>query len=347
MTYLEILKDNWKKHLSSKEENSPTVISTFAGCGGSSLGYSIAGFKELLAIEWEENAAKTFKYNFPEVKFYHGDICKITIEEVFKLTNLRQGELDVFDGSPPCQGFSTAGSREFSDNRNQLFKEFTRLLKGLMPKVFVMENVTGMIKGKMKLIFVEILNELKSCGYNVSAKVLNAKYYNVPQSRERLIFIGVRSDLSINSSHPISTGKIIFTIKDAIANLPSFQVEEIEHTWIDESPQGRNTKTYKLALKAKQGEKYSQQQIRCDFNKPSPTITKGGIVGSLYLRNILCHPIYTRSFSHRELARMQSFPDEFKFFDNKGFERIGNSVPPLLMAAIAQHIKDNILSKIK
>ena len=133
---------------------------------------------------------------------YHGDIAKLTVEEVFERTGLKVGELDVLDGSPPCQGFSTAGKRNLHDSRNQLFREYARLLRGLQPKVFVMENVSGMVKGKMKLIFAEILRELKACGYKASARLMNAMYFNVPQSRERMIFIGVREDVGMVPSHP-------------------------------------------------------------------------------------------------------------------------------------------------
>src|SRR5699024_2204750 len=143
-----------------RADDAPTVISTFAGCGGSSLGYSMAGYREPLAVEWEQNAVDTFRLNFPDVPVYHGDIAKLSVDECLSMTGLQPGELDVFDGSPPCQGFSTAGKRQIDDERNQLFREYVRLLKGLKPKVFVMENVSGMVKGKMKLLFAEILREL-------------------------------------------------------------------------------------------------------------------------------------------------------------------------------------------
>ena len=155
----------------------------------------MAGFRELLAVEWDEHAVETFKANFPDVPVWRGDIAKLSIEECLRLTGLQPGELDVLDGSPPCQGFSTAGRRKMDDGRNQLFQEYVRLLRGLRPKVLVMENVSGMVKGKMKLIFVEILRELKASGYKVSARLMNAMYFGVPQSRERMIFIGVREDL--------------------------------------------------------------------------------------------------------------------------------------------------------
>jgi DNA (cytosine-5)-methyltransferase 1 len=186
----------WAEHLAPRQADAPTVISTFAGGGGSSLGYSMAGFRELLAVEWDDNAVATFKLNFPDVPVYHGDICKLTVDECLKLAGLTgPRQLDVLDSSPPCQGFSTAGKRDFGDDRNQLFREFVRLLRGLQPKVFVMENVSGMVKGKMKLIFADILRELKASGYVVSARLLNAMWFGVPQSRERMIFIGVREDL--------------------------------------------------------------------------------------------------------------------------------------------------------
>ena len=182
---------------------------TFAGGGGRSLGYSMAGYKELLAVEWDNNAVETFKLNFPDVPVYHGDIAKLSVAECLRLANIQPGELDLLDGSPPCQGFSTAGKRILDDPRNQLFKEYVRLLRGLRPKVFVMENVSGMVKGKMKLVFAEILRELKASGYKVSARLLNAMYFHVPQSRQRIIFIGVRDDLAIEPSHPKAESKPI------------------------------------------------------------------------------------------------------------------------------------------
>ena len=185
----------WREHLEPRAEDAPTVISLFAGCGGSSLGYSMAGYRELLAVEWDDHSVATFKLNFPDVPVYHGDIAKLSVEECLRLAGIGPGELDVLDGSPPCQGFSTAGKRRMDDGRNTLFREYVRLLRGLRPKVLIMENVSGMVQGKMKLIFAEILKELKESGYHVSARLMNAMYYGVPQSRQRMIFVGVREDI--------------------------------------------------------------------------------------------------------------------------------------------------------
>jgi DNA (cytosine-5)-methyltransferase 1 len=193
--YPAFLEACWEEHLKPKAEDAPTVISLFAGCGGSSLGYSMAGYRELLAVEWDDHAVETFKMNFPDVPVWHGDITGLSLEESLQIAEIRPGELDVLDGSPPCQGFSTAGKRNMDDGRNQLFREYVRLLQDFQPKVFVMENVSGMVKGKMKLIFAEILRELKDCGYYAEARLMNAMYFGVPQSRQRIIIIGVRIDL--------------------------------------------------------------------------------------------------------------------------------------------------------
>lgn len=179
------------------------VVSTFAGCGGSSLGYRNAGGKVLAAIEWDDNAVATYRLNHQGTPVLHRDIATVTIEELLGLTGLQIGELDILDGSPPCTGFSTAGKRQFDDPRNSLFKEFVRLLQGLQPKVFVMENVSGMVKGNMKHIFAIIMRELKASGYQVRCQLMNAMYFGVPQSRERVIFIGVRNDLFSRSEEAV------------------------------------------------------------------------------------------------------------------------------------------------
>ncbi len=311
-----------------------SVVSTFSGCGGSSLGYQMADGKILLAVEWDDNAVETYHLNFSDTPIYHGDIAKLSVEDVLERTGLKPGELDVFDGSPPCQGFSTAGKRNFDDSRNQLFKEYVRLLRGLRPKVFVMENVSGMIKGQMKLIFVEILKELKASGYRVKARVLNAKYFNVPQSRERIIFIGVREDLGIEPSHPVGNNRVI-TVRETLLDndfdneltLPQRKI------WENIKPGENGTAT---------GNPNSWFNFtRLDPLKVAPTICKGtGNAKHAHWQN----PVALGVSGYRKLA---SFPEGFRFVGeyNESKSRIGNSVPPLFMKAIAAHIRDNILNQ--
>jgi DNA (cytosine-5)-methyltransferase 1 len=299
------------------------VISLFSGCGGSSLGYQLAGGKVLLAVEMDNNAVETYKLNFPDTKIYHGDIHNLTGKELFELTGLEKGELDILDGSPPCQGFSITGKRKFCDPRNQLYKEYIRLLRLIKPKVFVMENVFGLVQGKMKLIFADILKQLKESGYKVKARKMKTMYYNVPQSRQRLIFIGVRNDLGVEPSYPNPQTKII-TAKEAIQHL--------------EKKEGKITPSmYKKWFETKQGDPIGNYNSIKKLNphKPCPTITK---------TSCHYHYKYPRELNVDELKILSSYPLHFKFLDEKSAkERIGNSVPPNFMKAIAEHIKNNIL----
>lgn len=327
--YPTILEAAWQQHLAPREPNAPTVISTFAGCGGSSLGYSMAGYRELLAVEWDNNAVETFRLNFPEVPVYHGDIAKFSADECLRLADIGVGELDVLDGSPPCQGFSTAGKRQIDDPRNSLFREYVRLLRGLQPRVFVMENVSGMVKGKMKLVFAEILRDLKASGYKVSARLLNAMYFNVPQSRQRLIFVGVREDLGREPSHPRAESTPI-TVREAWAGLSG----------TGDAP-GMSAQYEQYWRQAGQGGVVGKQEShrRLLWSRPSYVLQKAAGYGGVY------HPEQPRPLSTRERARVNSFPDPFGFTGwNAAIERIGNSVPPLFMRAIARHIRESILA---
>lgn len=337
MSYKQILDDAWAAHLAPREKNAPTVVSTFAGCGGSSLGYSMAGYRELLAVEWDDNAVETFKLNFPDVPVFHGDIHKLSVDECLALANLKVGELDVFDGSPPCQGFSTAGSRNFDDDRNQLFREYVRLLRGLQPKAFVMENVSGMVKGKMKLIFAECLKELKASGYQVKARLLNAMYFNVPQSRQRMIFIGVRNDLGIEPGYPsiVSSPRSAESVIADIVNDP----DEIQ--WLLNA--GEKYVAYQDWHHIPPG-KTRQDLGKSGFNcckwiptKPAQTVRKND--GKIHMHGAM-HWSEKRRFTVAEFKRFASFPDQFQFTGGyKAVERIGNSVPPLFMRAIATHLR--------
>ena len=328
----------WEKAIAPRKPDAPTVVSTFAGGGGSLTGYLMAGYRDLLAVEWDDNAVATLRANYPDLDIYHGDIAKLTVDEVLKRTGLEPGQLDILDGSPPCQGFSTAGKRIIDDPRNQLFREYVRLLRGLRPKVFVMENVSGMVKGKMKLVFVEILKELKASGYRVSARLLNAMYFHVPQSRERMIFIGVREDLGIEPTHPKAEGLPV-TVGDAIRKVDTGVLAP--HL---------SGKFGELSKRLVPGQSisdltgsYGHGNQRLLSTKPSPTIVKTAIFGAPKM----IHPIEDRGVSIGEVKRLGSFPDGYEMLGGyeDSWQRIGNSVPPLFMEAIARHIRQEILGK--
>ena len=191
-------------------------MSLFAGCGGSSLGYRAAGYDVRLAVDWDPKAAACYRANFPGTPFWEGDVARLSGGEALRLAGVAPGGLDVLDGSPPCQGFSTAGKRRFADARNGLFREFARLLGAFRPRAFVMENVSGLRKGKMRLAFAEMTVALKGAGYRVSCRELNAWWWGVPQDRRRLVWVGVREGLGVTPSHPAPTARRPVSVAEAL-----------------------------------------------------------------------------------------------------------------------------------
>jgi DNA (cytosine-5)-methyltransferase 1 len=253
------------------------------------------------------------------------------------MTGLQPRELDVLDGSPPCQGFSTAGKRVLEDPRNSLFREYVRLLRGLQPKVFVMENVSGMVKGKMKLVFAEILRELKASGYKVSARLLNAMYFHVPQSRERMIFVGVRGDLGMEPSHPKAEVRPV-TVREALTGLSDDCTQRVCLK--------ADSKTLEQMSRVRPGQRCAlhHSHHRLAWPIPAPTLDRGGGAGAYHI----WHPNEDRPITVGEVKRLFSYPDQYRFAGvvTDAFERIGNSVPPLFMRAIAQHIRTEILDRL-
>lgn len=211
--------------------NGLTVASTFSGAGGSCTGYRMAGCKVVWANEFVPAAQESYKANAdPSCYLDPRDIKLIKPEEILAQTGLRRGELDIFDGSPPCQAFSTAGQREKGWGKNKkyehgaeqqnetLFTEYIRLLRGLQPRAFIAENVSGLVKGTAKGFFLEILKELKDSGYQVECKLLDAKWLGVPQSRQRVIFMGLRNDLQCLPVFPKPL-PYYYTVRDALPHL--------------------------------------------------------------------------------------------------------------------------------
>lgn len=378
-SYRKSLEAAWACHLARRGYKVPTVISLFAGCGGSSLGYSIAGYRELMAVEWGDYQAGVFERNFPKVKMWRGDIKKLRGAEALRFAGIKKGELSVLDGSPPCQGFSTSGRRNLDDPRNSLFREFVRLLKAFRPHVFIMENVGGMVKGKMRLVFREILSELKSCGYVVEARLMNAAYFGVPQDRRRIIIVGTRDGeptLPRAASVPVTIGQACpwitsiewdphgkFSKALRMPGSPSMTITTVG-THYSANRDDRNTEsdledaaiketyaTAKFAKKlgpgrraAKYGTKYFNL-VRGHPDKPCPTIT--AMDGGSLLAAGLMHPTEMRRFTIPEIKRFSSFPDEFEMGPDygKNWAAIGNSVPPLFMRAIAEHVRKELLGR--
>lgn len=401
--------------------NGLKVASTFSGTGGSCLGYRMAGFKVVWANEFVPVAQDSYKANAaPDCILDRRDIHQVQASEILEATKLAAGELDLFDGSPPCQAFSTAGKgskgwgqkKQYEHGASQcnemLFAEYIRLLRGLQPKTFVAENVSGLVKGTAKGMFLEILGELRASGYKVKCQVLDAKWLGVPQSRPRTIFVGVRNDLPHEPAHPKPL-PYQYTIRDAIPWILSarsgpsgFSAGSVHAdkpapsiTASLQSPWGAHEVEAKPFNRAVHdtGGAYSSGDVT---DRPSPTVLasnqalyaekdssldgfaigtewdklKKGQASSKYFsliktdpdkpnRSILAshghpgtagvtHPIERRKFSILELKRICGFPDDFVLVGKyaQQWERLGNSVPPVMMRHIAETIRDQILLKL-
>jgi DNA (cytosine-5)-methyltransferase 1 len=305
--------------MSTTSKPDRTLVSLFAGCGGSSLGYKQAGFDIKLAVEWDTKAADVYKRNFDGTQMFVGDIADLTSEEALEITGLQPGELDVLDGSPPCQGFSTAGKRKFSDSRNQLFHEYVRIVEGLQPRVFVMENVSGMIKGKMKLMFAEMTRALKATGYSVSCRLLNAWWYGVPQDRRRLIWIGVRPDLGWEPSHPVPLVKSPVSVAEALGVKGSI-------TWYERGGFAKGLPP--KSIRKRDGAK-----------SLFPTLAAQGFGGERRSMALINRDGQIGELTIEEAKILQGFPEWFDI-QEKEYKFIGNSVCPPMAEAIGNHLSN-------
>lgn len=356
------------------------AVSTFSGCGGSCLGYRMAGFRVLWASEFVPAAQACYKANHPGSILDTRDIRQVKPEEILAVIGKAPGELDLLDGSPPCASFSTAGKREagwgkvkaYSDTRQRtddLFFEYVRILKGLRPKVFVAENVSGLVKGTAKGYFLEILKALKSAGYAVEARVLDAQWLGVPQARQRLIFVGVRDDLGLRPAFPKPLA-YRYSVRDAlpwiskairddrgaygnggeITNQPSpiGLSDSVGTHWVEAETDMSGYAVGREWDKLKPGQKSEKylNLIRPALDKPSPTVTQRGGDNSVAS---VTHPTEKRKFSIAELRRICAFPDDFVLTGSyaQNWERLGRAVPPVMMKSVAETVRDKVLCQIK
>ena len=319
-------------------------IDLFSGAGGMSLGFDQAGFNNVFSIDIEPRFCETYKFNFPHHNLIQKDISKLSNEEIKSLTENKI--IDVVIGGPPCQGFSMAGNigRKFiDDSRNQLFREFARVVEIVQPKYFVMENVARLFthnKGETKK---EIINLFKKMNYNVDCKVVNTANFGIPQIRNRILFIGNR--ISNKIEFPIKTVDKPISIKEAIDKLPKLKSGEISnipnHNAMKHSEQmlekmrfvtdGGNRNEIPEYIRPKSGD--VRKYIRYKSTEPAVCVTGD-------MRKIF-HYSQNRALTVRELASLQTFPLDFVF---KGStisqqQQVGNSVPPILAKEIALTIK--------
>ena len=331
--------------------NGLRVASLFSGCGGSSLGYRLAGFKVVYANEFVPAAQETYRANFPETYIDGRDIRTVTGEDIRKV--IGKAELDILDGSPPCASFSMAGSRaqhwgkvkSYSDTKQRtddLFFQYARLVSELRPRVFVAENVSGLVKGVGKGYFLDILAAFKELGYRVEARLLDAQWLGVPQVRLRLIFVGVRSDLATGPAFPTPL-RYRYTLRDAIPWLEdrSLRAPPTEAE-ADMARYSVGRELNKLG-QGQQSKRYFQL-TRAALAEPCPTVT---VEGKKAHAASVAHPLECRKFSIAELRRICSFPEDFVLTGSyaQQWERLGRAVPPAMMAAIATTLRDKVLTQ--
>jgi len=322
-----------------------TYVDLFSGVGGMTLGFEREGFENIFSIDFDETINKTYKQNFPKNTLIEKGIKNLTKKEMLNLTNGK--EVDIIIGGPPCQGFSIAGKigRNFVDDpRNHLFKEFARVVKILNPKMFVMENVARVYTHNNGKTRDEIISLFKKLGYKVDCQILNSADYGVPQIRKRVFFIGNR--LGIDNKFPEKNVDKFRTIKEAIDNLPKLNSGETSnmpnHEAMSHSEQMLNKMSYisnggsrsEIPEEIRPSSGDPRKYIR--YNKDNPSVCVTGDMRKIF------HYSQNRALTVRELARIQSFPDNFIFKGSKisQQQQVGNAVPPLMAKEIALRIKE-------
>lgn len=325
-----------------------SYIDLFCGAGGLSRGFDEAGLKNVFSVEFNPNFAKTYQKNFPSHNLLVDDIRNISDEKVREL--VKNQKIDIIIGGPPCQGFSIAGNigRSFiDDDRNRLFKEFVRFVTIVQPKVFIMENVAAMathLKGKTIKEIVKAF-EKSGIGYKVKWEVLNTVNYEIAQERRRIVIVGTRNDVDIEFEFPNKSDRIV-AIKEVINDLPSLENAESSKIPNHNAMKHSNQMLTKMSYVKDGGDRTDipedirpksgdvRKYIRYDSTKPSVCVTGD-------MRKIF-HYNQNRALSCRELARIQSFPDDF-IFEGSSIQiqqQIGNAVPPRLAFLLARQVEE-------
>jgi DNA (cytosine-5)-methyltransferase 1 len=313
--------------------NGFTVASLFAGGGGSSTGYRMAGYRVAYANDVVPEARETYEANCAPYTVVDGDDVRTVpgsriLDAVEAMTGSRQ--LDVLDGSPPCQAFSMAGPRDGTWGRevahadgttqrsDDLFFEYARILEEVRPTAFVAENVPGLVKSVSRGYFKRILAALRATGYLVEARLLDAQWLGVPQTRQRLIFVGVRNDVGLGPAFP--------------APLPWFiPLSEI-------CPDVVRVEIFGYGI---------VKEIRDARKAPSNTILASGYSACADAYDLVCADGRRRKLTIEEVRRIGSFPSDYRFSGGhkQVWTRIGNSVPPLMMKAVAETVRERILDQ--
>lgn len=363
------------------EKQQLSVISLFSGGMGLDLGLEQAGFKVVVAVECNKNAAETIRKNRPDIKLLEKKIENLKSKDILAAAELAPGEPTLVVGGPSCQSFSTVGQRgSIRDPRGGMFRHFVRVVRETRPRFFVMENVTGLLSAAVKhrplnkrgpghpalradeefgSAFNRVLAELKKLGYHITFDVLNAADFGVPQTRERLVCIGSRDGEPIQMPLPTYAKKKMgprakwVSIKKALKGLkdPKPVIKTIAARWkkyLKHIPAGGCWRDLpsKRMQRAALGKAYNSWGGRKGFFR---RLAWDRPAPALTTRpeskaTMMCHPDEIRAFSVREYARLQQFPDDWQFAGplEKQYMQVGNAVPVGLGKAIGLAIMQTI-----
>lgn len=340
----------------------PRAIELFTGCGGMSLGLKRAGFDIVYANEINEDAVKTYRKNFPEVFLQQGDIKKLNPNEIRK----KIGNIDLIAAGTPCQGFSMAGPRNPNDPRNKLFLQLLKFVDTFKPKIFVMENVPAILTMDNGKVIERIKHSFSKIGYNIQYKILHASEFGVPQDRKRIFIVGTRKRISPKKLFP-TPKKIRVTVEEAMSDLADLGVNNKSISYANKPRSKFQSKMRKNSNMIFNHESCNHHiKIQQRFSR-----IPQGMNGSKVLKNsgtkkrdyYRMHPktasrtitTIPEDFIHykqnriptvREMARLQSFPDNFEFLGPKmtggkmrtkscpQYTQVANAVPPLLAEAV-------------
>lgn len=329
------------------------VISLFSGCGGLDLGFEKAGFEVPIANEFDKTIWATFKENHPNTKLIEGDI-RLIKSEIFP------DDVDGIIGGPPCQSWSEAGTlKGIDDARGQLFFEYIRILRKVNPKFFLAENVSGMLANRHNEAVENILKLFEDSGYDVTLTLVNAKDYGVAEERKRVFYIGFRKDLNIQFKFPKGStwedDKKI-TLKDIIWDLQDSAVPALMYN--KHNPESKNNNEYYVGsyssifmsrnrVKSWNEQAYTVQASgrQCQLHPSAPKMEKIDKNKCIFVKGK--EHLYRR-MTIREIARVQGFPDDFKYIYNNvddAYKMIGNAVPVNLAYEIAIAIKKSLIGE--
>jgi len=332
-----------------------TSIELFAGAGGLALGLEKAGFNTIGLVEFDNDAANTLKKNRPKWNVINDDIANISCLDLEFFFNTKKGDLDLLSGGAPCQSFSYAGKRlGLEDARGTLFYHYAVFLQKLQPKVFLFENVRGLLTHDGGRTYQTILDVFEASGYTVNTEIMNAWDYGVAQKRERLIVIGVRNDL--NSKIWIDSPQLHDyrpVLRDILLDVPpseGIQYSEYKRKIFELVPPGGYwrdicediAKEYMKSCWYMEGGRTGILR-RLSLDEPSLTV----LTSPSQKQTDRCHPLEARPFTVRENARCQCFPDNWHFSGSvsQQYKQVGNAVPVNLAYEIAKKIYEGLEQK--